>query len=68
MSMVNDYLMFRLLMEQNEARKGQRRQSVQYLPTQPRGSIFVPRTSISDGEPRKLLTRSRTLSFLDGLR
>ncbi|VDO65821.1 unnamed protein product [Heligmosomoides polygyrus] len=48
MSMVNDYLMFRLLMEQNEARKGQRRQSVQYLPTQPRGSIFVPRTSISD--------------------
>ncbi|KAK6733208.1 hypothetical protein RB195_017144 [Necator americanus] len=48
MSMVNDYLMFRLLMEESELRKGQRRQSVQQL-QQHRGSLFIPRTSISDG-------------------
>ncbi|WKX93951.1 hypothetical protein Q1695_011317 [Nippostrongylus brasiliensis] len=46
MSMVNDYLMFRLLMEQNE-KKGQRRQSMQYNMQQPRGSIFMPRASLT---------------------
>ncbi|KAK6016795.1 hypothetical protein OSTOST_17717 [Ostertagia ostertagi] len=49
MSMVNDYLMFRLLMEEDESRKSQRRQSVQpHLLQQHRGSMLVPRTSISD--------------------
>ncbi|EYC20140.1 hypothetical protein Y032_0022g468 [Ancylostoma ceylanicum] len=46
--MVNDYLMFRLLMEESELRKGQRRQSMQQL-QQHRPSLLIPRSSISDG-------------------
>lgn len=63
MSMVNDYLMFRLLMEESELRKGQRRQSMQHL-QQHRPSLFIPRTSISDGTGKlvmaKRLRKART--------
>ncbi|KAK5969393.1 hypothetical protein GCK32_017351 [Trichostrongylus colubriformis] len=63
MSMVNDYLMFRLLMEKDESRKAQRRQSIQpHLLQQHRGSIFVPRTSISDGKAVSVSSNGEPLS------
>ncbi|VDM60492.1 unnamed protein product [Angiostrongylus costaricensis] len=46
MSLVNDYLMFRLLMEQDEQRKGQRRTSLR--PQSRRDSLLTPRVSISE--------------------
>ncbi|KAJ1372266.1 hypothetical protein KIN20_034373, partial [Parelaphostrongylus tenuis] len=46
MSLVNDYLMFRLIMEQGEQRRLQRRTS--FRQQSHRDSLFTPRVSISD--------------------